>query len=155
MAKVYVWYPGFSGIGHAALLLDRIHPPVYISWWPSERKRKLVQTSGHFTPTHESDVKEEFGNPSMTVPLKCLQEELIASWWQQVKVGGVAIPFAPNLQPYSNNYDFLANNCSTIVLKALHVGSGDGSGRIMTLLKRVATPGDVLMYASFLRMRRG
>jgi hypothetical protein len=148
MAKVHVWLgPGWGGIGHAALLLDRVTPSVYISWWPSGTKKKLLQTAGHFTPTFESDVKEEYGNPHAIVSLKCLREDLIANWWQQVKLRGAAIPFAPNLQPYSNNYDFLGNNCSTIVLKALEVGCG------VKKVFKMATPQEVLLQAGILRAR--
>jgi hypothetical protein len=64
-----------------------------MSWWPWGKKENLHST-GHFTPPFRKDVEWEMGNPSAIVSLDCLDEEDIASWWQRVKVSGVAIPFA-------------------------------------------------------------
>jgi hypothetical protein len=149
MAVVCVWAPhsarGGLDVGHSALLLDRIHPPAYISWWPDGGVDKAhPKTKGHFTPPYRQDVLAEHGNPTRIISLKCLQETTIAHWWHQVKIHGAAIPLAPKFQLVSSDYDLWYNNCSTIVLTAMKVG---GSESLLPFDASVITPEHIWYYA--------
>ena len=154
MAIVCVWFPheGHQGgidVGHSSLLLDRIRPPVYISWWPKGAVNKdHPSTQGHSVPPYRQDVQLELGNPSRIVSLDCLAETTIAKWWKQAKASGSAFPYARRLQPVSNNYDLWDNNCSTIVLLAMKVG---GSEKILPFRAGIVTPLHIWMYASRLK----
>lgn len=157
MALVCVWLPhkadGAIDVGHSSLLLDKIRPPAYVSWWPTDGVNKArPSTKGHANPPYRRDVESEHGNPNYFVSLKCLEENRIAHWWNQVKAHGVGIPLASRFQPVSNDYDLWDNNCSTIVLLAMRVG---GSERVAPFQGGIVTPINILFYARTLQLLGG
>jgi hypothetical protein len=172
VGQVCVWAMDVvkGNVGHSSLLTDRASKIEYISWWPSGdgvsvKNPKVTSTVGHDTPPYREDVESECGNPSEIITLNCMDDEVAASWWRGVKVGGFVTPYKLYANPESNNYDLFYNNCSTIVLLALRISVPDNLLRRTGQLYKcyfdcdrpppLVTPSDISYLAGVIQSRGG
>jgi hypothetical protein len=159
VAVVLVWLPsrnpeGGINVGHASLLADRSKAPAYISWWPDGRVNKSqFATAGHLNSNLESDVRSEGGQQPITVDLPNLADQSIADWWERVKDTGFAAPYSLEVLPRDNNYDLYANNCSTIVFRAMVIGGAMES--VPCPKFDTITPLHILTWAKMIAVREG
>lgn len=144
MAVVKVWRPklrapdlsaegagakiasSIENVGHAALLCDRSSRPAYVSFWPDHAVMLDAPASGGFAVhTQEEDVEAE-GGPSIDIPLECLDDDVIASWWTNlVHNRGMMTPYSLGHWPRDRNYHLYRTNCSSVVAHAMRIGGAD------------------------------
>jgi len=142
MIDVYVWMPKHianqKNIGHTSLLINQ---QTYISWWPEQHGLKNVHPIRN--RNYFSDVIGERCNPDWNLQLNGLDEEAILEWWKGFGlVSGNTILQGP-LPPYN----FIKQNCSTVVAIGLKKGGGDEYANSHRSRHIIWTPWAVLHYA--------
>jgi hypothetical protein len=144
MAVVKVWRPrlkapdlsaggakakiasSIENVGHAALLCDRSRLAAYVSFWPDDAVALDAPAASGFTVnTPEADIRAE-GGPPIDIPLACLDDDVIASWWSNfVHNRGMMTPYVLGHWPKDQNYHLYRTNCSSVVAHAMRIGGAD------------------------------
>ncbi|XP_060554978.1 uncharacterized protein LOC132715893 isoform X2 [Ruditapes philippinarum] len=101
---VYVWRPSGDYVGHSSLQLS---DGTYISWWPEgECDHKNPRAKASPMDSLEQDIEAEGDRKPNVYKIKVSNEEqyAIVQWWTNFK--GKA------------DYQFVSNNCSTVLYYA-------------------------------------
>ena len=114
--KVYVWLPKGGRVGHSSM---QVGDKTYISFWPGHGRKGFVRTAirkmtinvkrSPFYRDYESDLEAEGFAPIM-VELESMDETAIQKYWEKVQASELS-------------YKLTEFNCSTIIAKALYLGS--------------------------------
>jgi hypothetical protein len=115
-----------ENVGHAALLCDRSDSQAYVSFWPDHAVGLDAPAARSFTThTEEQDIESE-GEPPIDIPLDCLEDSVIASWWSNlVHNKGMMTPYSLGHWPRDQNYHLYRTNCSSVVAHAMRLGGAD------------------------------
>ena len=104
--KVYIWAPTSALIGHSSM---KLADGTYISHWPKETCSATRQECESWQP---DDVAEDISNEDgrnpivIDVSISADDQKKIKAWWNNYK---------------KSNYNFISNNCSTVVYLALKI----------------------------------
>ena len=168
MAIVNVWYPklrsakdvyndpkGGGGVytlvdnvGHASLTLNKSKKKSYVSWWPDKTHTSFA------TPSYNEDIKLEGDKPSTRTEIDFLDEDIIAAWWDRVRIDGRAYPWKTDFLPADNKWTLERNNCSHLVWLALKVGGAEKHASLMRWGAELVTPPQIHIYAERLKASR-
>jgi len=150
MITVYIWKFRGKGVawGHASLLVGQ----TYMSWWPEGQGRIASKISNSIysvypirNRTFTDDIRGEDGQyPDHTLLINGLDEEKIKNWWQSFGLTRDGVLYEGPMLPWAT----LAQNCSTVVARALSIGGGDKYASWTKSWNVVWTPNDVLNYAT-------
>jgi hypothetical protein len=115
--KIFIWLPKGGRVGHSAMETGN---QTYISLWPGHGRkgfaRSVIQKMTMnvkrrpFYRDYAADVEAEGFDP-IVVELDSLNEEVIETYWEKVKMSEL-------------EYELTEFNCSTIIANALYLGSG-------------------------------
>jgi hypothetical protein len=154
---LFVWLPSSGNIGHASIQVAT----TYMSWWPGSDKMLsyLVTGGSPQTPTYDSDVDSEGGEPDWTGDFFGWDDDGAIAFWNaatsldfQKAVSAVRSGIPPQ------QYSFVCNNCSTMVIKILRAaGAFDGEFVLNLWLssKIVNTPEQVMDIGGYLAGDKG
>ena len=105
-AKVYFWSPTSELIGHSSM---KLADGTYISHWPKEACSATRQECESWQPDDVAeDIRNEDGRQPIVIDVSISADgqKKIKSWWNDYK---------------KSNYNFISNNCSTVVYQALKI----------------------------------
>lgn len=152
MITVYVWLPkrinSRKNFGHSSMLVNRLH---YVSWWPDESAGLGSDYHPIRNQSYESDVEYEDCEPDWTIHLKGLDEKSILAWWEIFGLMKGNVMLQGPLPPYN----FMSQNCSTVVAIGLKKGGGDKYASWYSSWSVVWRPQTVLEYALTIKQGLG